>query len=72
MVSAATPASLSAATWSSINATNGDTTTVSPPQTSAGIWKHSDLPEPVGMTTSTLSPARSAANTSSWPGRNEE
>ena len=69
MVSAATPASRSAATWSSINATRGETTTVSPPPTRAGIWKHSDLPEPVGITARTLAPASTAATTGSCPGR---
>ena len=37
MLSAATPASLSAATWSCISATSGDTTTVSPSVIKAGI-----------------------------------
>ena len=36
MQSAATPASLSAATWSRISAIRGDTTIVSPSMTSAG------------------------------------
>ena len=70
MLSAATPASLSAATWSCISATSGDTTTVRPFTTSAGTWKQSDLPEPVGITASALLPARSASITASWPGRN--
>ena len=70
MLSAATPASLSSVTWSCISATSGDTTTVSPSLTSAGTWKQSDLPEPVGITASTLRPARSASITASWPGRN--
>ena len=69
MQSAATPASLSAATWSCISAISGDTTTVSPRMTSAGIWKHSDLPEPVGITVSALRPASRAAIAASWPGR---
>ena len=38
IVSAATPASRNAATWSCISATSGDTTMVSPPRTSAGTW----------------------------------
>ena len=52
MQSAATPASRSAATWSCIKAISGETTTVSPSLTSAGTWKQSDLPEPVGITVS--------------------
>ena len=64
MPSAATPASLSA-TWSRISATSGDTTTVRPSITSAGTWKHSDLPEPVGITVSTLRPPSSASMTAS-------
>ena len=47
-----------------------ETTTVCPPMTGAGTWKHSDLPEPVGITASTLHPASSAPITASWPGRN--
>ena len=70
MPSAATPASLSAATWSRISATSGETTTVSPSITSAGTWKHSDLPEPVGITVSTFRPPSSASITAAWPGRN--
>ncbi len=38
IVSAATPASFSAATWSCISATSGETTIVSPCFTSAGTW----------------------------------
>ena len=37
MVSAATPASCKAVTWSSMSATRGETTTVRPPSTKAGI-----------------------------------
>ena len=47
MPSAAMPASLSAK--------SGDTT-VRPPITSAGTRRHNDLPEPVGITVSTLRP----------------
>ena len=69
MVSAATPASFSAATWSCISATSGETTTVRPPLTRAGTWKQSDLPEPVGITASTWRPASRPSTTCSWPGR---
>ena len=48
----------------------GETTTVCPTMTSAGTWKHSDLPEPVGITASTLRPASSAPIAASWSGRN--
>ena len=70
MQSAATPASPSADTWSCISAIRGDTTTVSPSMTRAGIWKQSDLPEPVGITVSAWRPPSSASITASWPGRN--
>ena len=70
MQSAATPASRSADTWSCIRAIKGDTTTVSPSMTRAGIWKQRDLPEPVGITVSAWRPSRSASITASWPGRN--
>ena len=35
----------------------------------AGIWKQSDLPDPVGITVSALRPASSAVIAASWPGR---
>ena len=38
--------------------------------TSAGTWKQSDLPLPVGITASALRPASSASITASCPGRN--
>ena len=37
--------------------------------TSAGIWKQSDLPDPVGITVSALRPANNAPMAASWPGR---
>ena len=40
-----------------------------PPSPAPGTWKHSDLPEPVGITARALRPASSAAITASWPGR---
>ena len=68
MPSAVTPASRSAATWSCMSAMSGETTTVSPPATSAGIWKQSDLPEPVGITVRAWRPASRAVIAGSWPG----
>ena len=47
-----------------------EVTTVSPSMTRAGIWKQSDLPDPVGITVSACRPPRSASITASWPGRN--
>ena len=63
--SAATPASRSAFTWSSIKATSGDTTIAVPGRTKAGTWKQSDLPAPVGMTASAEVPAIKVSTTSS-------
>jgi hypothetical protein len=53
---ALTPASRSAATWSCISAIRGETTMPQPSRISAGIWKHSDLPPPVGISTSASPP----------------
>ena len=47
------PRARSTSTWSFISAMSGDTTSVTPPRspsTTAGSWKHSDLPAPVGIT----------------------
>ena len=41
---------------------------VSPPFTSAGTWKHSDLPEPVGITQSTLRPGQHGIDGRFLPG----
>ena len=46
-----------ASTWSFIRAMRGDTTTQVPALTTAGIWKHTDLPPPVGMSTTVSLPA---------------
>ena len=66
---ASTPASRKPETWSRISAISGEMTTVSPLWRSAGSWKQSDLPPPVGMMASTSRPARMAATISSCPGR---
>ena len=63
---AATPCCRIAATWSSIRAMSGETTTPSPGRHSAGTWKHSDLPPPVGMSTSPEPPAITWRTISSW------
>src|SRR5215470_268689 len=43
---------------------------VRPSRISAGNWKHSDLPLPVGITASTSRPARIVSMISPWPARN--
>src|SRR5207237_3350361 len=45
---------------------SGDTTSVNPAVMSAGSWKHSDFPAPVGSTARTLRPASSGPSTFSW------
>ena len=49
---------------------SGETTTVMPGSSSAGTWKQSDLPPPVGRTTTVSRPERMAETAASWPGRN--
>ncbi len=49
---------------------SGDTTTARPGRINAGAWKHSDLPPPVGITSSESRPVRIASITSRWSGRN--
>src|SRR5947208_3753681 len=45
---------------------SGGTTSVNPAVMSAGSWKHSDFPAPVGSTARTLRPASSGPSTFSW------
>jgi hypothetical protein len=54
-----------------IRAMSGETTRVSPSRKSAPSWKTSDLPAPVGMTTSVCRPSRSDCSASACPGRKE-
>ena len=49
---AGSPRAVSASTWSFISEMSGEMTTVSLGSISAGTWKQSDLPPPVGRTTS--------------------
>src|SRR5438128_3966236 len=49
---------------------SGDTTSVNPGAISAGSWKQSDFPAPVGSTARTLRPASSGPSTLSWWTRN--
>src|SRR5438132_1006287 len=49
---------------------SGDTTSVNPGAISAGSWKQSDFPAPVGSTARTLRPASSGPSTFSWWTRN--
>src|SRR6266702_2078013 len=53
-----------------MSAMSGDTTSVVPPRTRAGIWYVSDLPAPVGMTPMQSRPASTASMMGAWPGRN--
>ncbi len=66
---ARTPAWVSAATWSCMSAISGETTMPVPARAMAGIWKHSDLPPPVGMSTSASRPAMSVPITSACGAR---
>ena len=50
---------------------SGETTTVSPGRRSAGSWKQSDLPPPVGSTAKTSLPASESRMISSCNGRKE-
>ena len=53
-----------------MSAMSGDTTTVVPSSKSAGSWKQSDFPDPVGMTATRSRPAKTAEAASCCPGRN--
>ncbi len=55
-----TPHSIRPSTWSFISEISGETTTAIPGRATAGAWKHSDLPPPVGSTTSESCPATTA------------
>lgn len=59
-------------TWSFMREMRGETTRVMPSMARAGSWKQSDLPEPVGMTTTASPPAMIASMGSRWPGLKEE
>ena len=65
------PPACSASTWSFISAISGETTTVRPSRASAGSWKQSDLPPPVGSSAKTSLPASESRMISSCNGRNE-
>src|SRR5471032_1321026 len=51
---------------------SGDTTRPRPPAATAGAWKQSDLPPPVGSTTMLSRDCRIACIASRWRGRNSE
>ena len=61
MAAAAMPRARNASTWFFMSAMSGDTTTVVPGRSSAGSWKQSDLPEPVGMTATRSRPSSTRA-----------
>jgi hypothetical protein len=50
---------------------SGETTTVTPSRMSAGNWKQSDLPPPVGITTTVSRPSRMDSTTSPCPSRKQ-
>ena len=63
----------------SINEISGETTSARPRRvdgacgsTTAGAWKHSDLPPPVGSTTTLSRPSRTACIASRCSGRKSE
>ena len=66
---AAIPRARSPSTWSFMSAISGDTTTVVPSSSSAGSWKQSDLPAPVGITATRSRPSSTASAASRCPGR---
>ena len=49
---------------------SGETTSAVPARSSAGSWKHSDLPPPVGMRTSASPPPATCETISCWAPRN--
>src|SRR5258705_13464603 len=65
------PLACSASTWSFIKAIRGETTTVKPDCASAGNWKQSDLPPPVGSSANTSRLASASRMISSCNGRKE-
>ena len=68
---ASMPFCTSVSTWSFISEMSGEMTSPRPPRTSAGAWKHSDLPPPVGSTTTESRPSRIAAMASRCSGRKD-
>jgi hypothetical protein len=68
---AGTPLATSVSTWSFINEMSGEITRASPSRTRAGAWKQTDLPPPVGSTSSESRPLTTASIASRWRGRNE-
>ncbi len=56
------PACRRARTWSRISAMRGERTMVTPSRQSAGSWKHSDLPPPVGMMAKRVAPGQDGAD----------
>lgn len=66
---AGTPLAVRASTWSFMSAIRGDTTSVTPSRTSAGSWKQSDFPAPVGKIATTSLPASETSMISCCNGR---
>jgi hypothetical protein len=54
-----------------MSAISGDMITATPGRISAGIWKQTDLPPPVGITTSASRPEHRQFMTSAWQLRND-
>ena len=57
------------ATWSSMSEMSGETTSVARGCSSAGIWKQTDLPKPVGSTARVSRPLSTASTTRDCAGR---
>ena len=57
MAAAEMPRARNASTWFFMSAMSGDSTTVVPGRSSAGSWKQSDFPEPVGITATRSRPS---------------
>jgi hypothetical protein len=54
-----------------MSAINGEMTTATPGRINAGIWKQTDLPPPVGITTSASRPEHKQFTTAAWQLRND-
>jgi hypothetical protein len=64
------PSARSASTWSRIREISGEITITSASRATAGSWKQSDLPPPVGRIASVSRPCSTEAMMSRWPRRN--
>ena len=70
MNAAGTPCPTKASTWSFISEISGEKTMAMPEDKSAGIWKQTDFPAPVGMIANVSQPSSRLLTTGSCAGRN--